>query len=131
MNNYFSSNLKHLRIQNGLTQSELAKKLGKDYSTIGKWELGQRSPVMLDVIRISELFDISLEKLINSNIMLDNTKNNEKKDKFDTFYDLNKHLLTERLFLKLDFMRIQTPVFTHHIGDLMQKSPKIQMDQRM
>ena len=95
MNNYFSSNLKHLRIQNGLTQSELAKKLGKDYSTIGKWELGQRSPVMLDVIRISELFDISLEKLINSNIMLDNTKNNEKKDKFDTFYDLNKHLLTD------------------------------------
>ncbi len=74
MENNFASNLKHLRIQNGLTQQELADKLGKDYSTIGKWELGQRSPIMTDVIRIANFFDISLEKLIGSSIIYDNAE---------------------------------------------------------
>ena len=74
MKNNFSSNLKHLRLQNGMTQEELAKKLDKDYSTIGKWELGQRSPIMTDVIKISELFNISLEKLIGSSIIYDNAE---------------------------------------------------------
>ncbi len=74
MENNFARNLKHLRLQNGMTQEELAKKLDKDYSTIGKWELGQRSPIMTDVIRISELFNISLEKLIGSSIIYDNAE---------------------------------------------------------
>ena len=74
MENNFASNLKHLRIQSGLTQQELANKLGKDYSTIGKWELGQRSPIMTDVIRIANFFDISLEKLIGSSIIYDNAE---------------------------------------------------------
>lgn len=68
MENNFASNLKHLRVQSGMTQEDLAKKLDKDYSTIGKWELGQRSPMMIDVIRIAELFNVSLEHLIGSPI---------------------------------------------------------------
>ena len=59
MENNFASNLKHLRLQSGMTQEELAKKLDKDYSTIGKWELGQRSPIMTDVIRIANLFNVN------------------------------------------------------------------------
>lgn len=74
MENNFASNLKHLRIQKGLTQEELAKKLDKDYSTIGKWELGQRSPIMIDVIKIAELFDTSLETLIGGSVIFDNAE---------------------------------------------------------
>ena len=74
MENNFASNLKHLRLQAGMTQEELAKKLDKDYSTIGKWELGQRSPIMTDVIRIANLFDVSLEKLIGQSIIYDNAE---------------------------------------------------------
>lgn len=74
MENNFASNLKHLRLQAGMTQEDLAKKLDKDYSTIGKWELGQRSPIMTDVIRIAELFNISLEKLIGQSIIYDNAE---------------------------------------------------------
>lgn len=74
MENNFASNLKHLRLQAGMTQEELAKKLDKDYSTIGKWELGQRSPIMTDVIRIANLFNISLEKLIGQTIIYDNAE---------------------------------------------------------
>lgn len=64
MKNFFATNLKILRQTNKYTQEQLAKKLDKDYSTIGKWEKGQRSPIMLDVLRIAELFNISLEELI-------------------------------------------------------------------
>lgn len=72
MENNFATNLKHLRIQSGMTQEELAKKMDKDYSTIGKWELGQRSPIMTDVIKIADIFQVSLEKLIGSSMIYDN-----------------------------------------------------------
>ena len=74
MENNFANNLKHLRLQSGLTQLELANKLDKDYSTIGKWELGQRSPILADVIKVSELFQIPLDKLIGSSIIYDNAE---------------------------------------------------------
>ncbi len=74
MENNFSSNLKHLRVQSKLTQKQLAEKLGKDYSTIGKWELGQRTPIMTDVIRIAEFFNVSLQTLIGSSIIYDNAE---------------------------------------------------------
>lgn len=84
MNNNFASNLKHLRIQSGMTQEELAKKLDKDYSTIGKWELGQRSPIMVDVIKISELFNVPLEILINGSVIDNNKEKNN-----NTLYNKN------------------------------------------
>mgnify|MGYP002796738836 CR=1 FL=1 len=74
MQNNFASNLRHLRIQAGMTQEELAKKMDKDYSTIGKWELGLRSPIMTDVIKIAELFQVSLEKLIGQSMIYDNAE---------------------------------------------------------
>ena len=94
MKNYFASNLKHLRIQAGLTQEELAKKLNKDYSTIGKWELGQRSPIMGDVFRVSELFNIPLEQLIGENITSNGNLSNEK-DEIQKLFDKAKPHLSK------------------------------------
>lgn len=74
MENNFSNNLRHLRIQSGMKQEDLAKKLQKDYSTIGKWENGTRSPIMADVLKIAELFNVSLEQLIGGNIIYDNVE---------------------------------------------------------
>lgn len=83
MENNFSTNLKHLRIQNNMTQEELGKKLNKDYSTIGKWENGTRSPIMEDVIKIAQIFNVSLEDLIGENFIYKNVKeikNNQTDD---------------------------------------------------
>lgn len=101
MDNNFASNLKHLRIQSGMTQEELAKKLDKDYSTIGKWELGQRSPIMVDVIKVSELFNVSLEILINGSVIDDNkqeenlSNDTEQLKQFRLLYDKMKDLSEE------------------------------------
>ena len=80
MENNFARNFKHLRIQNGKTQEELGKALNKDYSTIGKWELGQRSPTMEDVIKIADYFNISLQELVSGNV--NDSKNELKHAKF-------------------------------------------------
>lgn len=57
-----------------MTQEELAKKLEKDYSTIGKWENGTRSPIMADVLKIADLFKVELKDLIQNNIIYDNAE---------------------------------------------------------
>ncbi len=96
MENNFASNFKHLRIQNGKTQEEIGKILNKDYSTIGKWELGQRSPTMEDVIKIAEYFNVSLQELI-----CDDFVHNSKKNK-EINYEKYKRLLKEKGFMDND-----------------------------
>lgn len=81
MNNKFAFNLKQLRIKAGMTQKELADKLEKDYSTIGKWELGQRAPIMMDVIKISKLFNVPIETLITGSIIENSKKRTEEEQK--------------------------------------------------
>ncbi len=95
MENNFSNNLKYLRIQNNMTQEELGKKLGKDYSTIGKWENGSRSPIMEDVIKISQIFDISLENLIGDFLGKDLTTDNINFDELELLFNKNKDILSD------------------------------------
>lgn len=64
MENNFYKNLKYLRLKNNMRQEDLARRLGKDYTTIGKWEKNERTPKLEEVIRIAELFDVSLHDII-------------------------------------------------------------------
>lgn len=90
MKNYFPDNLKFLRTQKGMTQEELAQKLDKDYSTIGKWELGQRNPVMADIIKLSDFFNISMQDLVEKDLRI------KKKnfDELEVLFDKHKDILT-------------------------------------
>lgn len=62
--NNFANNLKFLRTYFKLNQEQLGSKLGKDYSTIGKWENGSRSPTMQDTLDVCSYFDIDLNDII-------------------------------------------------------------------
>lgn len=64
MKNYFYKNLKFLRVSRGWTQLDLAKRLKKDYTTIGKWEKNERTPKLSEVVKIAELFNIGLGDII-------------------------------------------------------------------
>lgn len=96
MNNFFNTNLKHLRITAGLTQEDLGKKLDKDYSTIGKWELGQRSPIMEDVLKVAELFNVELNELLLTDLRFNNPpkKDKENNEKYKQILK-NKGLMDE------------------------------------
>lgn len=92
MDNNFANNLKHLRVQAGMTQEELAKKINKDYSTIGKWELGQRSPIMSDIVKLADIFNVPLNTLVTD----DFTKINEPIDETEILFNKYKDHLTDK-----------------------------------
>lgn len=91
MKNYFPDNLKFLRTQKGMTQDELAQKMDKDYSTIGKWELGQRNPIMSDIIKLSDIFNVSVQNLVEKDLRI----KNENFDELELLFDKHKNILTE------------------------------------
>lgn len=60
----FNNRLYQLRKQKGLSQEELANRLNVSRQTVSKWEVGDSTPDMEKLIAISDLFDISLDKLV-------------------------------------------------------------------
>lgn len=91
MKNYFPENLKFLRLQKGYTQEELAKKMNKDYSTIGKWELGQRNPIMNDIIKLADIFDVTVQNFVEKDLRINNNNTGD----LDILFDKHKDILTE------------------------------------
>ena len=63
--------LRELRNNSGLTQSELANKLGVSGQTILNWENGIHEPNINHLIQLADLFDVSVDYLIER-------KNNDK-----------------------------------------------------
>lgn len=68
MNNFFPTNLKYLRNSFKMTQQQLADKLQKDLSLIGKWEKGIRIPLVADTMKISNIFNIELNDLLTKDL---------------------------------------------------------------
>ena len=56
-------NIKHFRKRCGLTQEQLAEKLSVSRQTLAKWENGEASPSIDDCIRMSEIFDVTVNDL--------------------------------------------------------------------
>ena len=59
--------LKELRIKNGFTQHDLAKKLNVSSQTILNWENEIYEPKISQLIQIADLFDVSLDYLLERN----------------------------------------------------------------
>lgn len=59
----FGERLKELRREKKLTQSELAKQLEVSGNTIYSWENDKQEPSMSTLVRLSEIFEVSLDFL--------------------------------------------------------------------
>ena len=57
-------NIKKLRGEKNLTQSQLADKLGLNRSVIGAYEEGRAEPRMSTLITIASYFNVSLDELV-------------------------------------------------------------------
>lgn len=64
----FSENLKALRKQKGMSQETLAQQLHVVRQTISKWEKGLSVPDADMLIRIAELFEVSVSDLLGEQI---------------------------------------------------------------
>lgn len=77
----FEEKLIKLRKQKALSQEELAQKLDVTRQTISKWELGQAKPDMDNLIKLSEIFNISVDDLTNEKNETITKKNEGNKNK--------------------------------------------------
>ena len=64
----FTHNLKTLRKTNGLSQEELAIRLHVVRQTISKWEKGLSVPDADLLIRLAEIFEVSVSELLGTKI---------------------------------------------------------------
>lgn len=64
MNNGFCKILKELRIENAISRLELAKQLGVSTRLISYWENGQRECDFNMLIKIADLFSVSIDYLL-------------------------------------------------------------------
>ncbi len=60
----FQEKLQSLRKENGLSQEDLAEKVGVSRQAVAKWELGQSYPDIDNLVALSDLFRISVDRLL-------------------------------------------------------------------
>lgn len=63
----FSENIRNLRTERGLSQTELAKRLGVNKSIISAYENQERLPSLNMLAKLSYQFNVSMEYLIGIN----------------------------------------------------------------
>lgn len=64
MRNQFAEQLSALRVENGITRAQLAEKLNVSVRLISYWESGQRECDFDMLIRLAELFSVSVDYLL-------------------------------------------------------------------
>ncbi len=61
----FHDNLASLRKLHHMTQEELSEKVGVSRQALAKWELGETTPDVMKAKQLAEVFDVSLDDLMN------------------------------------------------------------------
>lgn len=69
-----ASNIRIHRKQAGLTQIELAEKLGVSIATLRRWEAGETAPTGTRIVEIAALLGISPDRLISDKEEAENKK---------------------------------------------------------
>ncbi len=77
MNLEFANRLANYRKKAGLSQEELAEKLGVTRQAVSKWECGESSPDTDNLIALAKLYNVTIDELIYGE-----SKKEEKKEPF-------------------------------------------------
>lgn len=64
----FSEKLTDLRRKSGMSQEQLADRLGVTRQSVSKWEGGTAMPELVKLISLSELFDVSVDYLVKDRL---------------------------------------------------------------
>lgn len=60
----FNKRLREVRMKSGFTQQNMADKLGISLNAYQKYEQAERSPSLECLVKIADIFDISLDYLL-------------------------------------------------------------------
>lgn len=80
--------LKDARVKAGLTQEQVAQEVMVSRQTISNWENGKSLPDILSIMKLSDLYQISLDELLKGD-----TKMKEKIEKDVNVAKANKRLI--------------------------------------
>ena len=72
----------------GISQKDLAEKLGISAGNLCEWEKGRIEPSINALIKISELLDISVDELIGKENFTANNRQNDKRERVLHYFDL-------------------------------------------
>ena len=67
-----SDKIVRLRKSNGMSQEELADKLGVSRQAISRWEMGTAMPDATNILQLSRLFQVTTDYLLNDEYQSDN-----------------------------------------------------------
>ena len=93
MNIEIANRLYELRKKNGLSQEELASKLGLSRQAVSKWERAEASPDTDNLVELAKLYNVSLDELLNipsSQKFVEENKTDE--EKVNEEKDINLHI---------------------------------------
>jgi len=93
-----SEKLKQARKQKGLTQGQLAQRIGADIQRISKYERGVLIPTTGIIVKLSNTLDVSLDYLLKNgkNRVTGKVKDSELIDQFiqvDSLPEKDRHIL--------------------------------------
>lgn len=60
----FRDNLIKLRTESQLTQEKLAEKINVTRAAVGKWEAGNGTPNIENLVKLSNLFNVTVDELL-------------------------------------------------------------------
>lgn len=132
---FFKENLRLLRKARKMSQSDLAEILNYSFRTISKWETGETLPYYENIIKISKIFNISIQDLmendlsknktfiIHSSKIIDNKSlfKEFEKSLYEVLYTSNNEVNTKRTFLKKHEILINESPFPESINSITKK----------
>lgn len=92
----FAKNLRKLRQEKKMSQVKLGALLNYGYTAISNYESGRNEPSLDDLIRLAEIFDVSIDELLGT----------ERFYKNRTVYHFFCNMNQEQRDLVLDMLRI-------------------------
>ncbi len=84
MEKEFAERLINLRKRHGLSQEQLGDKLFVSRQAVSKWECGEAIPDIDNLILLAQLFDISLDELVNGDPAFDKAQTNSEQKTSDS-----------------------------------------------
>ena len=102
----FGDKLIQLRKKNGYSQEELAEKLGVSRQSVSKWESNTTYPETDKIIQIANLFDCSMDDLINDKITDVESSLRKNKNNIYNVWDSLLDFITKsiNMFSKMKFI---------------------------
>lgn len=95
--------IKELRIENNLTQEELAEQLGVSFQAVSRWENDLTYPDITLLPILANMFDVTVDYLLDVDVMKKETEINEIIEEY--FELLNQGKIDENLILLEDSLK--------------------------